>query len=85
MTGAFFRLAFITCCASLVFGLVMLAAWQGVPVALIVGVLGVICAVVLSEDWQLPADDPANPRGEQRARAGSHRPWRRTGPYEGEG
>jgi xanthosine utilization system XapX-like protein len=49
--GAFFRLGFTTACCAFVFALAEVAIHTTVAVAVIVGVVGVLVALVLSEEW----------------------------------
>lgn len=81
MIGALFRLGFVAACCAFVYGLILLAGHESVAVAVIVGVVGVVVAVVLSEDW---SDRPPAAPGRRPGRARAPWPWKRTGPYEGE-
>lgn len=75
VTGPLFRLGYITACCAFVYGLVLLADHAGIPIAIIVGVVGAVLALVLTEEWTPAAS------GERPRRARAPLPRRRTRPY----
>lgn len=68
MTGAWFRLGFLTACSVAVLALVELALYRTWWEALTVGTIGLAVAFGLAEDWQHdpPADDKPTPRRSRR-------------------
>ena len=74
--AAVVRLLLVSGCTGYVFGLVVIAGWLGSPSAVVSGVVGVVLAVALTEDW--------DERSAGARRRVPHRSRRRTSSYDGE-